>query len=133
MAMNEVLDVKCKNCGKPFISRKILHATQKMASKKSLRLNEEDLCSECRRIKFASRLLNVDKASLPARRENLRSILPSNTLSGNEIVERRKRPGEEALKSCCFFCNSGCDCVVYVKDGQVKRIGCELKVLIDKD
>ncbi|MFH1123027.1 MAG: molybdopterin-dependent oxidoreductase [Pseudomonadota bacterium] len=48
--------------------------------------------------------------------------MAKNGLTGAEIVEKRKRPGEQAFKSCCFFCNSGCDCVVYVRDGRVERI-----------
>lgn len=48
--------------------------------------------------------------------------LPNRRFTGAVVVERRKRPGEQAFKSCCFFCNSGCDCVVYAKDGHVRRI-----------
>lgn len=109
----------CNQCGHPIVEEKIFQAFFKGAVKRPMKLGpEHSWCPECRRKELVKRLSGGERAPLSASSASF----PKPKLSGAEIVERRKRPGEEVIKSCCYFCNSGCDCLVYVKGGRVQRI-----------
>ena len=109
----------CPECNRNLTSNSTIKSFNKIAEKKKLTLSKENKwCQDCRRRTFASRLIGEDRNSV----STPPPIISQRNLAGAEIVEKRKRQGEQALKSCCFFCNSGCDCVVYVKDGRVERV-----------
>lgn len=109
----------CPRCNRDVISDEAFNAFSQVVDKKDLTFSEENRwCLDCRRTEFASRLVGENRKPVLAPP----LTIPKRSLTGAEIVEKRKRPGEQAFKSCCFFCNSGCDCVVYVKDGRVERV-----------
>ena len=111
---------RCPKCNDDVVSDAAVTARKRVAHETDLAYSERDTwCSNCRRMSFASRLLGEHRKSAPA---PLVPIPAQKNLTAAEIAERRRRPGEEAFKSCCFFCNSGCDCIVYVKDGRVERV-----------
>lgn len=109
----------CPSCGRDVASAKSIAVFYKVAAKKKLPLSKKQiLCLDCRRKQLALRLIGAEKSP----KQHAKVSLPKKQLPADKIVQLRKRPGEQAFKSCCYFCNSGCDCVVYVKDGKVQRV-----------
>lgn len=115
----ETGQVLCKDCGNPFISQKLFSQILKKVQEKKL-VKFEDymaLCPKCRPQAFAGHLVGDDlkpiakaKAPVKRRREKI------------ETVKVDPRTGCTIYKSQCSMCNSGCDAVVYVKDGRVVKV-----------
>jgi anaerobic selenocysteine-containing dehydrogenase len=109
----------CSKCGEPFVSRLIFDRLLREVKKKNLRALEKmiSLCPRCRLDVYAQSLIG----------DRLRKVhVPLNVterrLEKMETIKTDKRTGATVYKSCCYICNSGCDALVYVKNGKVIKI-----------
>lgn len=111
--------MQCSRCGRSIAPEIDSDTFKRLAAKEKMPLLEQDAwCQDCRRMEFALRLVGENRSPIltpPV-------ILRERKLTGAEIIEKQRRPGEQVFKSCCFFCNSGCDAMVYVKNGRVERV-----------
>jgi anaerobic selenocysteine-containing dehydrogenase len=109
----------CKQCGRPFASRKALAAVSRIFNKKGVLDTGEalDTCRMCKKETFTRRLVGnrfvrvLAPPYIPKRR--------TEKLEPHRIDERT---GATVLKSSCWTCNNGCDALIYVKDGKVIKV-----------
>jgi len=115
----EEKQVLCKKCGQPFVSETIFGQVRKTVQEKNLVKLQDylELCQKCRGEAFAQHLIGDDlrpiaKSKKPVKRRS----------EPVEPVKIDPRTGCTVYKSECFICNTGCDAVVYVKDGRVVKV-----------
>lgn len=117
--MEEEEKVLCKGCGQPFVSKRIFSQSGKQVQENNLGKFRDylELCLKCRPLAFARNLIGEDfhpivKAKQPVKRRS-KDIM---------TVQMDSRTGCTIYKSQCSMCNSGCDAVVYVKEGKVVKV-----------
>src|SRR3972149_5784851 len=111
--------ILCKNCGRPFTSKRIFGQILKKVQENNLVKfqNNLELCPQCRPLAFARNLVGEDLRPIAKEKQPVKR--PSRDI---ETVRMDSRTGCTIYKSQCFLCNSGCDAVVYVKEGKVVKV-----------
>jgi len=109
----------CSRCGKPFISRSTFDRLLSEMKEENLGFLEEmiSLCPQCRLEVYAQNLIG-DRL----RRVHASPYVTERRLEEMKTVKMDKRTGATVYKTCCYICNSGCDALVYVKDGKVIKV-----------
>ena len=112
-------DTVCKKCGASWIvPKKLKEVLSEAQSRQSKAYGELlTLCPKCRPQAFAERTIGKE----------LKRVARDWPLAQRRVEERKtvksdKRTGATVYKSQCYICNSGCDTLVYEKDGKVIRV-----------
>src|SRR3989339_1179924 len=112
-------DTVCKKCGTSWIVPKNLKdILSKARSSRSECYNELlSLCPKCRPQAFGERTIGEDLKKVPRRWR-----IPRRRVEERKPVKTDKRRGARVDKSQCYICNSGCDALVFEKDGKVIKV-----------
>ncbi len=111
--------VLCKKCGQPFISHKVFQQISKVIREKNLERFEGrlELCQQCRVQAFVEGLVGNDLERVPKVKH-----VTKRRSERLETVQVDPRTGATVYKSECYMSNSGCDALVYVKEGKVIKV-----------
>lgn len=111
--------VLCKKCGQPFVSQKISRQISKVVQEKNLEKFGScfELCQQCRGQTFVEGLLGNDLKVVPKVKH-----VTKRRSEKLKPVELDPRTGATLYSSQCYICNSGCDTLVYVKEGKVIKV-----------
>ena len=112
-------DTVCKKCGTSWIVPKNLKdILSKARSSRSECYNELlSLCPKCRPQAFGERTIGEDLKKVPRRWR-----IPRRRVEERKPVKTDQRSGARVYKSQCYICNSGCDALVFEKDGKVIKV-----------
>jgi anaerobic selenocysteine-containing dehydrogenase len=109
----------CKKCGTSWIVPKKLKNILSEAQSSQPKAYEEllSLCPKCRPQAFAEWTIGKE----------LKRVARDWPLAQRRVEERKtvksdKRTGATVYKSQCYICNSGCDALVFEKDGKVIKV-----------
>jgi anaerobic selenocysteine-containing dehydrogenase len=111
--------ISCKHCGTSWVFpkklRQILDEDRKSDYAKLGELF--NLCPKCRARAFAEKMIGGDLQRMPRIWP-----LPKRRSEERKSVRFDERTGATAYKSQCYICNSGCDALVFERDGKVIRV-----------
>ncbi len=109
----------CKRCGTPFLlPKKLRTVLTQLKPEEKLKIDQLlQLCPGCRAQAFAERTLGEDLERMPRDWP-----LPKRRSEERHSVRFDQRTGATVYKSQCYICNSGCDALVYEKEGKVVKV-----------
>lgn len=107
----------CPRCGASIAAPRNPDAGAAGASKTPGISGTFPLCPRCRAQNFAERTIGGDLQKV-----SRNWPLPKRRSEERKPVRLDARTGATVYKSQCYICNSGCDALVYEKDGQVIRV-----------
>ena len=112
-------NILCKRCGTPIVLPKnIKDILSKAEISQTIKWDELlHLCPRCRAQTFAERTIGGDLQKVVRNWP-----LPKRRSEERKSIRFDKRMGATVYKSQCYICNSGCDALVYEKEGKVIKV-----------
>jgi anaerobic selenocysteine-containing dehydrogenase len=109
----------CAHCGASFVVPQEIKALSADAAAPRGAESERILrfCPSCRPQKFAEETIGNELQPLPRHWP-----LPKRRSEERNPIRKDTRTGATVTKSQCYICNSGCDALVFEKDGRVIRV-----------
>lgn len=109
---------RCRRCG---AAPAVLKTSDSLLPKGSREQGQPQetgfLCPPCRAQQFAERTVGRDLQPLPRYWP-----LPKRRVEERKSIRKDDRTGATVYKSQCYICNSGCDALVFEKEGRVIRV-----------
>ena len=111
--------ILCKKCETPIVlPKKLKDLLSKTEINPILKLDELlHLCPRCKAQTFAEQTIGEALQRVPRDWP-----LPKRRSEERKSVRFDKRTGATVYKSQCYICNSGCDALVYEKEGKVIKV-----------